>query len=148
MTDWYCPLPFKHAYVDSMGISPCCQTKRHQTTLNEWPNNSNLKKFQQEILAGNIPADCKTCSESESAYGTSLRTDAMRDYANQRVESTDIDFIDFRSINICNFKCRSCNPIFSHGIAQEVNHEPRLKTFFNRVPDHKEVLLHYLSLDI
>jgi sulfatase maturation enzyme AslB (radical SAM superfamily) len=43
---------------------------------------------------------------------------------------TKIDFVDFRSINICNFKCRSCNPVFSNGIAQESNRNPDLQKFY------------------
>ena len=137
MTNWYCPLPFKHAYIDSGGIAPCCRTARQQTTLIEWPNNPNLKKIQQEILAGQVPTDCNLCVSNEQEYGASLRTDSIRDYNNQRFDSTDIDFIDFRSVNICNFKCRSCDPVFSHKIAQEINRAPELKSFFYMVPETK-----------
>ena len=137
MSEWYCPLPFKHAYVDSTGISACCQTPRHQVTLDEWPTHPELIKLQQDILAGIKPTACSDCVQHEQAYGTSLRTNSNRDYNDQQFTETQIDFIDFRSINICNFKCRSCNPTFSHGIAQEINHHPDLKRFFGAVPETK-----------
>ena len=52
---------------------------------------------------------------------------------------TKLDFIDFRSVNICNFKCRSCNPVFSHGIIQEINNYPELQKFFGPPPTSKTV---------
>jgi organic radical activating enzyme len=139
MSEWYCPLPFKHAYIDSTGISACCQTPRYQTTLDEWPQHPALIKLQQDLLAGNKPLMCAACIQNENAYGTSLRVDSNRDYSNQIFTDTQLDFIDFRSVNICNFKCRSCNPVFSHGITQEINHYPELKKFFGEPPATKTV---------
>ena len=88
--------------------------------LDEWPTHPELIKLQQELLAGNKPAVCKTCIKQEQIYGTSLRTNSNRDYNNQIFTDTNIDFIDFRSVNICNFKCRTCEPFFSNGIAADV----------------------------
>ena len=139
MPKWYCPLPFRHAYIDSKGIAACCQTPRYQVSLDEWPTHPKLIELQQELLNGNIPRVCQGCAQQESAYGTSLRIDSNRDYNNQIFTDTQLDFIDFRSINICNFKCRSCNPVFSHGITQEINHYPELKQFFGEPPATKTV---------
>ena len=137
MSDWYCPLPFRHAYIDSTGVAACCQTPRYQVTLAEWPTHPELLKLQQELLNGDKPRVCKGCVKNEQLFGTSLRTNSNRDYNNQVFTETQIDFIDFRSVNICNFKCRSCNPVFSHGIIQETNHYPELKKFFNVIPESK-----------
>lgn len=134
MSDFYCPLPFRHAFIDSTGVAACCKTPRHQVTLDKWVTHPELTKLQQELLAGMIPSDCQDCATQEQAYGTSLRLDSMRDYNNQVFSDTKIDFIDFRSINICNFKCRSCQPEFSHGIAREANVYPELQKFFKRPP--------------
>lgn len=129
MSDWYCPLPFRHAYIDSSGVSACCQTRRHAVTLEQWTEHPYLKQLQQDILSGKIPNDCSGCVQQEQMQGRSLRTDSIADY-NEKVSDTKIDFIDYRSSNICNFKCRSCNPMFSHGIAQEVRAHPQLEEFF------------------
>jgi hypothetical protein len=147
MTAWYCPLPFKHAYVDSQGISACCQTPRYQVTLDEWPTHPELIKMQQELLAGHRPEVCKDCAQHEQAYNSSLRTNSNRDYNNQIFTDTQLDFIDFRSINICNFKCRSCNPVFSHGIAQEINRYPELEKFFGVPPATKTVSVTDANID-
>jgi sulfatase maturation enzyme AslB (radical SAM superfamily) len=137
MSDWYCALPFKHAYIDSPGISACCQTPRFDTTMQNWLDHPELIKLQKTLLEGKQPDVCKGCVKQEERTGRSLRTDSNRDYDNKIFTSTDIDFIDFRSQNICNFKCRSCNPISSHGIAHEVNSYPELKNFFPVVPSGK-----------
>ena len=137
MSDWYCPLPFRHAYIDSTGIAPCCQISRSETSLDDWPTNPKLIEIQQDLLNGRQPKDCHMCVEHEQAYGTSLRTYANQDYNNQVFTDTKIDFVDFRSINICNFKCRSCGPTFSHGIVQEINHYPELGKFFWTPPAGK-----------
>jgi organic radical activating enzyme len=147
MSVWYCPLPFRHAYVDSNGISACCQTARYQVSLDEWPTHPNLVKLQQELLAGIKPQDCRECVKHEQAYGTSLRTNSNRDYNDQIFTDTKIEFVDFRSVNICNFKCRSCNPVFSHGIAQEVNNYPELKQFIGNASANKTVSVTDVNID-
>lgn len=147
MTKWYCPLPFRHAYIDSTGIAACCKTPRHQVTLNEWHTHPKLIEMQQELLAGNIPVTCQGCSKQEKIYNTSLRTDSLRDYNNQIFSDTKLDFVDFRSVNICNFKCRSCSPTFSHGIAQEVNHYPGLQKFLGPPPSTKIISVTDANVD-
>lgn len=131
MTDWYCQLPFRHVYVDSDGLAPCCQLPRQNTTLDQWPTNAKLLRLQQDHLSGEPSAACTSCYQSESRYGISLRLEANQDYNNKKFDSTNIDFVDFRSINICNFRCRTCNPKFSNGIAQETNKIPELVEFFH-----------------
>ena len=130
MSSWYCQMPFKHVYVDSTGLSPCCQIPRRNTTLDQWHTNDFLLKLQQQHLSGQPSPSCQQCYHSEKQYGQSLRTEANRDYTDQVFTETQIDFVDFRSINICNFKCRSCNPVFSNGIAQESNRNPDLQKFY------------------
>jgi organic radical activating enzyme len=147
MSKWYCPLPFRHAYIDSTGIAACCQTPRYQVSLDEWPTHPELLKLQQELLNGNISKACQGCAQQESKFGTSLRTDSNRDYNNQVFTDTKLDFIDFRSVNICNFKCRSCNPVFSHGITQEINKYPELQKFLGPPPTSKTVSVTDVNID-
>lgn len=132
-TSWYCPLPFKHAYLDSTGVAACCQTPRQPVSLAEWPDNQYLKRIQAQLLQGEIPSECYSCVRQEQTQGRSLRTDALEDYNHERFIETDIDFVDYRSNNICNFKCRTCNPTFSHGIANEVKNNHILQQFFTPV---------------
>jgi len=132
MTSWYCPLPFRHAFVDSTGVGACCQTLRYPTDLDNWPSHPALQQMQQQMLSGKIPRDCQSCVNQESSRGHSLRTDALRDYNNEIFTDTKITFVDYRSKNICNFQCRSCDPLFSHGIDNEIKRYPELETFYQK----------------
>lgn len=128
--DWYCPLPFKHAFVDSAGVAACCQTPRVSIGLQNWGSSKYLRDLQAKILSGTMPAVCQGCKLQEQTQGRSLRTDALHDYGHKRFVETDIDFIDYRSSNICNFKCRTCEPAFSHGIANETRNHSELQKFY------------------
>jgi len=126
---WYCPLPFKHAFVTSSGISACCQTPQQPTDLDKWADSEYLKQFQEKILVGHPPKECQGCVNQEKITGKSLRIDSLQDYEYQVFTETNIDFVDYRANNICNFKCRSCEPKFSHGIANEVKNSTTLQKF-------------------
>ena len=132
---WYCPLPFKHAYVDSTGVAACCQTPRHPIPLRDWSTSTYLQQLQTTILSGDTPEVCVGCVKQEQTQGRSLRTDALKDYNYQRFTETAIDFVDYRSNNICNFKCRTCEPRFSHGIASETKHNNTLQKFYAVIAD-------------
>jgi len=82
------------------------------------------------MLQGHMPEACAQCHKQEHIQGRSLRTDSQRDYDYQRFVDTKIDFIDYRASNICNFKCRSCEPIFSHGIAAEARNNTVIANYY------------------
>jgi len=124
MTSWYCVAPFRQAYIDPSGLSVCCQQQRHNVDLESWQTFQPLKDLQQQFIQGQIPEFCQGCAKQEKQFGSSLRTQSNQDYNNAVFTDTKIDFIDYRSCNICNFKCRSCSPTFSHGIAREVLENP------------------------
>ena len=133
MNEVYCPLPFRHAYIDATGIGPCCQIRMDHHDLHTWVDNAELKAMQQEILAGTVPKACEVCHKQERQFGNSLRTDSGIDYNFEEFTDTVIDFIDYRSNNLCNFKCRSCNPVFSHGIANEALNNPVMVKAFGPI---------------
>lgn len=129
MTTWYCPLPFKHAFIDTGGISPCCATTSSfniNTTIQDWGSHPKLIEFQQQFLNGESPAACIECKRQEKIQNKSLRLDALRDYNDEIFTNTQLEFIHYSQSNICNFKCRSCNPRYSHGIANEFKNNPIL----------------------
>lgn len=130
---WYCPLPFRHAFVDNAGVGACCNTKRYPVSLNDWADHPELKKLQEQFKSGIIPDQCHPCVTQERTQGRSLRTDSNRDYDHEITTETCIDFVDYRSSNICNFKCRSCTPLFSHGIAKEARSNDLLPKFYGTI---------------
>jgi organic radical activating enzyme len=133
----YCPLPFKHVFVEPRGIKPCCSYSIiSDSSIAHWIKSDQLRSIQKNILEDKIDAGCECCFKKESINGVSTRLSALNEYQNQRFESTSIDYVDYRSSNICNFKCRSCEPFFSNGIANEIKKNHELKNFF-AVPESK-----------
>jgi molybdenum cofactor biosynthesis enzyme MoaA len=141
MNDFYCVAPFRQVYIDSQGTSPCCQTPRQMVSLQNWSQSSFLLNLQQDFLQNKIPKACQSCRQQEIAYGTSLRTQSNKDY-DQPYHDTKIDFIDYRSDNLCNFQCRSCGPEYSHLIAKETQDNPDVLGKFFYLPKQK-----YVSVD-
>jgi len=138
MDDFYCVAPFRQVYIDSSGISPCCQISRQDTTLVEWEHNEFLAKIQKDTGQGRWPTECSACRKSEQLYNTSLRIQSNAAY-DQKYTDTNIDFIDYRSENLCNFRCRSCSPEFSHLIAKEAQDNPKILSGFFPIVKKKYV---------
>lgn len=99
-------------------------------SIDEWTKSQELKSIQDQILNGQVPDGCKNCINSEKINGHSTRLGALKDYGTTIYQCTDIDYLDYRSSNICNFKCRSCEPFFSNGIANEIKKHTELKKFY------------------
>ena len=129
MTNWYCPLPFKHIFVDSTGLSPCCNTVSEfglDVDIEQYKSHPKVIKLQSQFLSGDVPEACGFCQKQERVQNKSMRLDALDDYNHEIFETTQFDFIHFSQSNLCNFKCRSCGPQDSHGIAQEYSKYPEL----------------------
>ena len=141
MDDFYCVAPFRQVYIDSTGVSSCCRLPRQVTTLQQWENNKFLKKIQQQTRQGQWPIECNSCQKEEKLYNTSLRVQSNADY-DQQYTDTQIDFIDYRSENLCNFRCRSCEPRFSHLIAKESEDNPEILSKFFPIVQKK-----YITVD-
>jgi sulfatase maturation enzyme AslB (radical SAM superfamily) len=99
-------------------------------TIDQWVTSTELKDLQQQMLAGTVPEGCRYCAAGEQRDGTSTRLSAIRDYGSHVTTATEIDYVDYRSNNICNFRCRSCEPFYSNGIAQEARRYPELQQFY------------------
>lgn len=126
---WYCPFPFKHVFVDSSGLSPCCNTVSEfglDINIEQYKAHPKLLNLQKQFINGEIPSSCEYCLHQENIQNKSMRLDGLADYNHEIFETSQFDFIHFSQSNLCNFKCRSCSPQYSHGIAQEHNKYPEL----------------------
>ena len=122
MNNFYCPLPFKHIFVAPNGVKSCCSyTGSYEGTIEQYLESNLLAHIQSSILKGIIPSGCRECQQSEKQTNHSTRLIALDDYNNTHYTNTDIDYVDLRSSNLCNLKCRSCNPLFSSRIQSELN---------------------------
>lgn len=133
----WCPLPFRHVFIEPRGVKPCCSyTEMYQSTVQDWLGSQELNDLQKTMLDGQTPQGCRYCVTGEQRDGTSTRLGAINDYGSAIIDHTQIDYVDYRSNNICNFRCRSCEPFYSNGIAQEARRHPELQKFY-AVPDSK-----------
>lgn len=128
--DQLCPMPWMHTMVDILGAyRPCCvyrksffNTETH--TVQQFFDSAELKQLREEFLQNQKPAGCSHCWDLESAGVESHRQRNLkfyqRDFLTQRLEDPQIQTMDLRLGNTCNFTCRMCSPRESSKIAGEL----------------------------
>ena len=138
-TKTFCILPWIHIYANPDGtVLPCCVGDWKQpmanvkdSTLEELFNNESFKTMRRNMLSGDRCTQCKACYRDEDAGNSSFRkhsNEQFSKYIDDAVKNTNPDgtvddfklrYLDVRWSNICNFKCRSCGPLYSSSWAQE-----------------------------
>lgn len=133
----FCTLPWVNVSVDPDGsVKPCCVSSDYITKedgtkynlgydkLEDIYNSKSFVDIRQKMLEGLEVKGCASCYEQEKSSGTSYRLDYMNfGIANKAVIQDDIkiQYFDLRFGNLCNLKCRTCNPTASSQIAKEIN---------------------------
>jgi len=128
----FCMLPWvhMHAYPDGR-VYPCCLADywhplgdlRKDSMITVW-NQDEYRQLRKNMLTGVPSKQCTKCYEQEEMGFFSMRYDANRNYGHHiaEVEKTldngehpefNIRYWDVRFSNLCNFRCRTCGPIFS-----------------------------------
>ena len=127
----YCPLPFKHVFIEPRGIKPCCSyTKIYPGSVNEWLSSNEHSELCNDILNNTINDGCAQCLDFEKVSGTSTRLGSFKDYP-IHYTTVDIDYVDYRASNLCNYRCRSCSPEFSHGILNDIKKSKKLQDLYS-----------------
>jgi hypothetical protein len=70
----YCPLPFKHIFIDTSGISACCNTIGSMNlplSVDQYLVSPQLKNLQNQFLQGQKPNECRYCFDQELAQNKS-----------------------------------------------------------------------------
>lgn len=128
----FCMLPWVHMHAFPDGrVYPCCLADywhpmgdlRKDSMVTVW-NQSEYKSLRKNMIADKPSSPCVKCYEQEDAGFFSMRNDANRNYGHHiaSIDNTSADghnpeftlkYWDVRFSNLCNFRCRSCGPIFS-----------------------------------
>jgi len=129
-----CLAPWTHAFVDLNGIRRLCSESREElqpnlTTLAEYWNSGYVKNIRKQMLNGEIPAACIDCQKKKDShkdyFSKKLSSNLLYEIERNTMEdgSTTLKPLsyDYRISNKCNFKCRSCNEIFSSSWELENN---------------------------
>jgi radical SAM protein with 4Fe4S-binding SPASM domain len=144
----FCMMPWVHMHAFPDGrVYPCCLSEyweptgnlRDNTMAEIW-NRDRYKAMRVNMLNDRECKECTKCYEREEHGAFSMRNDANRNYGHhiEDVEKTHEDgtypefkirYWDIRYSNLCNFRCRSCGPIFS---SNWYNDHVKL---YNRKPD-------------
>ena len=144
----FCMLPWvhQHAYPDGR-VYPCCFAEYFhpignlkKNSMQEVWNQEGYKEIRRLMMADQPVKQCTKCYEQEENGFFSMRYDANRSYGHNiaDVDKTlpdgthpefKIRYWDVRFSNLCNFRCRTCGPVFS---SNWYNDHVKL---FNRVPD-------------
>jgi radical SAM protein with 4Fe4S-binding SPASM domain len=130
----FCPLPWLHTHIYPDGnVFPCCMANTMDSMGNV--NDQSLesirqgKKFQdlrQQMIEGKKPPQCRRCWDYEETAMESQRQQAVKrwqlfhdDIEQAKSRSIGIRYFDIRFSNVCNLRCRSCNPHLSTGVYRE-----------------------------
>jgi sulfatase maturation enzyme AslB (radical SAM superfamily) len=133
--DTFCVLPWMHLATNAGGnFRVCCNSspgknlilredgnahKLYRDDLNAVWNSETYKTIRKQMLEGERPDMCVRCFREEDAGLNSARTSAnnkWKDDATDYVENPalDVRYIDLRLGNLCNLRCRMCNPYASN----------------------------------
>lgn len=123
-------------------------------TIKEIHDSDYFKRVRKQMLNGEMPEACMRCYNREAKGLDSKRLLEQREYPNYTIQDainntnedgslkrTDLRFVEFRLGNVCNVKCRTCNPASSN----------RWKTDYDKLQDGDwdgaKVIPQYRGLD-
>jgi MoaA/NifB/PqqE/SkfB family radical SAM enzyme len=132
-SDTFCVLPFMHVAVNpGGGYRVCCNSnpKNNKIMKDDDPSKSyriykdniedvwNSKHYQEirkQFINGERPETCQRCFREEDAGIRSPRAGYNEKWFKEDVVikeeiPVDVRYIDLRLGNLCNLKCRMCNP--------------------------------------
>jgi len=128
----FCRAPFDRLQIDPDGhAKPCCKYKLGSlpdpnekssptSNLKELWNQEEFQELRDQFMKGERPSGCSICWQEEDSGVKSLRqvitTDRFEVPENvifDLIPSSSPVYLDFKLSNICNLKCRICNPFLS-----------------------------------
>jgi len=141
--DYFCVMPFVHAFVTHKDIGPCCAYTKNPklNSATEYWNSAQLQKIQEDMLNNVKNNGCDICWSKEDRGYSSLRNhsnEIYKDYVEKIKMGTIFNtpfFLDLRLGNLCNLKCRMCTSDWSSQIADEILSNPAEQ--WDRIPDAK-----------
>jgi sulfatase maturation enzyme AslB (radical SAM superfamily) len=130
----FCMHPFTGLATREDGaVKVCCRSQPvgfiQKNTLEEIWNNNTMRRIRKQVLKGNRPPECMPCFQLEDQGVESLRQRHIKgDIPEARInlypnalEHLGVDYkmpfefptMEIKLNNLCNLKCRMCNPLDS-----------------------------------
>jgi len=134
MTDTFCILPFMHLATSASGnLRVCCNStpgknfilkedgnpyKIYKDDIQEAWNSETYKTIRRQLLTGERPEMCVRCFREEDSGISSARQAWNQKWQEDKTYTEDtpfeVKYIDLRLGNLCNLRCRMCNPYASN----------------------------------
>lgn len=134
MSDTFCILPWMHLATNAAGtMRVCCNStpgknpimrdddrpyKIQRDDIEQAWNSKTYKKIRQQMLDGERPEMCTRCFREEDVGIRSARQTWNEKWKENKEyplnPKFDIRYVDLRLGNLCNLKCRMCNPYSSN----------------------------------
>jgi len=143
MSDTFCILPWMHLATNASGtLRVCCNStpgknfiirpdgnnyKLFRDDIEQAWNSETYQTIRQQFLDGERPEMCERCFREEDAGVKSARQGANEkwmknsDAKYNKTAPLNIKYVDLRLGNLCNLKCRMCNPYASNQWLKEWN---------------------------
>lgn len=130
----FCVLPFMHLATNPSGnLRVCCNStpsenfilkdnntpyKIYKDDLHKAWNSDTYKTIRTQMLNGDRPDMCIRCFREEDSGISSARQAWNQKWQEDKIYTVDtpfeIKYIDLRLGNLCNLRCRMCNPYSSN----------------------------------
>jgi len=149
----FCPLPFIHVSTLPSGETRlCCKAvdnhipegNLNDTTIQDIWNSEYYTAVRTQMLKGEYPEACKVCYDEDAVGKRSMRVKEMEIWKDSPalqsalssehngVLETDPVYLDLRMGNLCNLKCRTCDPVSSSQIHREGKQLEESPVFFRQ----------------
>lgn len=141
----FCPLPWIHLSslpdgsarlcckaVDNRVVGQCGEKMNlGKDSINSIWNSDYYKKIRQAMLNDTQPVDCEVCYNEDRNGKRSMRVKELEIWKDSEKLNTAIEntkdgevlnvpsYLDLRMGNLCNLKCRTCDPVSSSQIFKE-----------------------------
>lgn len=160
--DVFCPVPWiEFATLPDGSVRLCCKALDNcitdennkpynlaQHTIEQIWNSKKMRSIRMMMLSGEQPKECSVCYNEDKVGKRSHRIkeleiwendsdliNAVNDTNDGKIKAPPI-YLDLRFGNLCNLKCRTCEPLCSSQIQKENNELsytfPHLKESLNR----------------
>lgn len=105
----FCSRPFNEMHIEENGnVTPCCVMPSNRFFMGNGVHSyfygDQLAELKKQFNTGEKPLNCEYCWKAEES---NLKTHRIQEY------KKGLHQIHIRLNNVCNFKCRMCNPKFS-----------------------------------
>lgn len=121
----------------------CCGHSFKTATPADLRDSETIRQVKKDLLANRRPDSCKICWQAEDRGMTSLRNLYMGHFDKiNREDFTetsqhDLEYLELRIDNLCNFACRICDADSSTLLSGELEEHPQLKPWLGIKIDQK-----------